>query len=75
MATSIEDVIYRLRICAKVKNWTKLEFAARAGINESVLRRFWHEDWNPTVKTLRAMESAVPPRFKGKVPRVKPNER
>lgn len=56
-------LIARLRAYAEAQGWNKWEFARRAGLRDTVLRRFDDDDWNPTVDTLRALEGVIPPRW------------
>ena len=57
---TIEGVKSRLRAYAKHANLTNRALAAQAGINESVIRDFWNDGWNPTSATLSALERVVP---------------
>ncbi len=42
-------------------NWTKVRFAEEAGISGSnVLTAMDREEWNPTSKTLEALERVIP---------------
>lgn len=53
-------VILRLRAWAAANGWTKSRFAAAAGLRDTTLRDFHHDDWNPTREILARLEAVVP---------------
>lgn len=57
----VRGTMYRIRAYALAMNLSKTQFAKQAGIQESVLRRLWADDWVPTRSTLEKLESAIPP--------------
>src|SRR6266849_3426830 len=60
---SVDVAIARIRAYAHQKRWSKSRLAIEAGMTDTVLRRFDHRDWNPTVGTLRRLETLIPPEF------------
>lgn len=58
-----DQVVQRVRAFAHTEKLSKGRLAVRAGLRDSTLRAFDRADWNPTVKTLRALESIIPPDF------------
>lgn len=63
MLCSTPQLIERLRRFAAAKGWTKTRLAREADINETTLRNFHRPDWNPTLKTIQAIEAIIPADF------------
>lgn len=61
--SSIQATIARIRAYAAFRNWTKSRFAIEAGLQDTTLRNFHDENWNPTADTLRALEAVIPVGF------------
>lgn len=56
--TEIKD---RIRAYRQAMDWTKVRLAEEAGISGSnVLTAMDRPDWNPTSKTLEALEAVIP---------------
>lgn len=45
------------------RDWSKSRLAMEAGLSDTVLRYFDRSDWNPTVKTIKRIESVIPRDF------------
>jgi hypothetical protein len=58
---SIASTIQRIRAFAKQPGWTKTRLARQAGLQDTVLRGLDSEEWNPTKRTIEALESVIPP--------------
>lgn len=61
--TLIDKSLMLVRAYLSSPGVTKLGFAAAAGLSDSMLRDAHSEEWNPTARTLRALERAIPPDF------------
>lgn len=61
--TETSRLVHRIRSFADAEGLSKGRLAGRAGLRESTLRKFDRDDWNPTLKTLRALESIIPADF------------
>jgi hypothetical protein len=54
------DVIARIRGFARGRKLTKSALAGLAGLADKTLKDLWDDCWNPTVKTLVALEGVIP---------------
>jgi DNA-binding XRE family transcriptional regulator len=57
------DVIARIRGFAEDRRLTKSALAGMAGLNDKTLKNFWDDCWNPTRKTMIALERLIPVDF------------
>ena len=63
MKICIDHTISRIRAFAVYRGWKKSRLAAEAGINDTTLRHFDDPNWNPTIETLRRLETIIPADF------------
>ena len=61
---SVDDVIFRIRAFATKQGWKKSLYGEMAGVQDTTLRHFHNDDWNPTAETLRRLEAVIPPEFR-----------
>ncbi len=54
-----ENTIYLLRRYVTKHGIAPTRLAEMAGLHPNTLRRMHHDSWNPTAKTLRALEALV----------------
>lgn len=66
--SDVEKIIIRIKSWVSYLRLSKNKLAGQAGIAESTLREFEHKDWNPTLSTIKKLETAVP---KGSPPKRK----
>lgn len=59
MEKNIENLIEKIRTFAKDRKLTKSALAKKAGFQDTTLRKFWDDDWNPTAKTLSKLEAVM----------------
>ncbi len=59
----VDHAIARIRAYARHRGWKKSRLASEAGMQDTTLRDFDKEGWNPTADTLRRLEAIVPPDF------------
>ena len=45
--------------------WTIPQFARRADLSEGAVRNIDHDDWQPSGKTIKALEALVSMEFEG----------
>lgn len=58
---AISDIKERIRAYRAAREWTKVRLAEEAQISGSnVLTAMDRADWNPTSKTLEALEKVIP---------------
>jgi transcriptional regulator with XRE-family HTH domain len=55
----IDQTIAGLREFARCNGLKPSKFARVAGLSAGTLRRFWHDDWNPRVQTLRQLQAVT----------------
>lgn len=58
-----EASLHRIREYARVFGISRTEIARRSRVWDGSLRRFWDDNFNPTLETLRRIEGIVPPDF------------
>lgn len=58
-----EYSVYRIKAFAREMGWAKSKFAIEAGLQPTTLRNFDSDGWNPTLDTLKALESIIPSNF------------
>jgi ribosome-binding protein aMBF1 (putative translation factor) len=54
-----EQAIERVRKFRKDKGWNLSQFAKKAELRESTIRKMDEPDWNPETKTLAKLEAVV----------------
>lgn len=59
----LDTAIERIRAYARAQGWKKSRLAKEAGMSDTVLRGFDQPNWNPTVETLRRLETIIPDKF------------
>ncbi len=68
MGFSIDTAIKRIRQFRKEQGITKYRLACMAGVPENSVRKLDSVEWNPTLETLRSLDSVIPKDFS---PRIK----
>jgi DNA-binding XRE family transcriptional regulator len=63
MIHSIEYTIHRIREFRKANGYAKFRLATLAGIHEASTRKIDDKEWNPTLETIKALDSIIPPDF------------
>jgi ribosome-binding protein aMBF1 (putative translation factor) len=53
----------RIRAYVDKQGWKKSRLATEAKLHDTTLRDFDKEDWNPSLRILRTVESVVPENF------------
>ena len=49
----------KMHVRSYFNDWTPYKIAKQAGISEASARKIQRDDWNPTAKTLRALETLI----------------
>ena len=49
----------KMSVRSYFSDWTTYKIAKYAGISEASARKIRRDDWNPTAKTLRALETLI----------------
>lgn len=60
MRRMVNDTIEQLRRALRLPGFTKKGLAEKAGLHPNTLLGCESDDWNPTAKTLRAIEPHLP---------------
>lgn len=63
--TDIE--IIRIRQFVREKGWSKMGFAKLIGVTDTTIKRLFEDGYNPTLSTLRRMQSVIPKGYKVKI--------
>ncbi|MFD2232789.1 helix-turn-helix domain-containing protein [Phaeospirillum tilakii] len=58
---TIAQTLLRIRAFAAQPGWTKTRLAREAGLHDTRLRHMDDDGWNPTRRTIEALESVIPP--------------
>lgn len=66
MDKETDIAIIRIRQFIRENGLSNLGYAKRIGVRESVIRRLFEDGFNPTLSTLRKMESVIPKGYKAK---------
>lgn len=59
MKQNIQTLIAEIRAFATANSLTKSSLAKKAGFQDTTLRKFWDDDWNPTANTLSKLEVVI----------------
>lgn len=59
----IEAAIDRVRAFAAAEGWSCHRLAKAAGLSWQTVANMQSQDWSPSYKTLRKLESLIPPDF------------
>lgn len=70
MENNVDIEIIRIRQFVREKGWSKLGFAKLIGVTDHTIKRLFEDDFNPTLSTLRRMQSVIPKTYKAKTNRV-----
>lgn len=57
--TMIDEVISNIRSSFVASGMTKRELARQAGLHENTVLKLEHAAWNPSSKTIRALETVL----------------
>lgn len=67
MEKETDIAIIRIRRFIRDNGWSNLGYANKIGVRESVIRRLFDDGFNPTLSTLRKMESVIPKSYRIKI--------
>ncbi len=63
MIHTIDYTIQRIRDFRKSMGYARFRLATLADLSENAVRKMDSKNWNPTLETLKKLESLIPPDF------------
>lgn len=54
-----EAVIARYRAFVQERGWSKKRLSEEADLHKNTLRKFWDDDWSPSVATMRKLDALI----------------
>ncbi|WND03796.1 bifunctional phosphopantothenoylcysteine decarboxylase/phosphopantothenate--cysteine ligase CoaBC [Temperatibacter marinus] len=57
--TRISDIISQIHAHVNATSLSKNALACKAGLAPNTLKKFWEDDWNPSLETLQKLEAAL----------------
>ena len=58
---SLSAAVARIRAWRAANDWAPSRYAVEAGVSDATTRNMEDESWAPTLRTLKKLESLIPP--------------